>query len=225
MSSNFINNFIGFLLKKIRIIILCAVIGAVMALLVCFFGITPKYRATSTAAITISDEYVEDATSTYVKTQAELADAIIRYFDEEYIYYGIYINQPQGLSKVYPLEEIREMFSVSNEEGTFIIQTTAIADSPSDAAIMCNYYTTYALENTLSLIGLGYYETVKAATEPTSKYSPSYLKGAFIGAFFAVALFCSITLLLMSFGNYIVTRRDIEEIFEEIPVLSEVASI
>ena len=225
MSSNFINNFIGFLLKKIRIIVLCAAIGAAMALLVCIFGITPKYRATATAAITISDEYVEDATSTYVKTQSDLANAIVNYFNEEYIYYGIYVNQPSGLSKVYPLDEIREMFSVSNEEGTFIIQTTAIADTPTDAEILCNYYTTYTLENTLNLIGLGYYETVKAATAPSSKYSPSYLKGAFIGAFFAVALFCSITLLLMSFGNYIVTRRDLEEIFQEIPVLSEVASI
>lgn len=226
MNSNLMNNYLNFLLQKIRIVIACAVIGALIALLICAFAITPKYCATSTVAISISEEYVEDATFTYVKTQAELADALIHYFDEEYIYNGIAANQPLNkLSRKYYLDEIREMFTVSNEEGTFILKTTAVADTPSDAAVLCNLYTSYTLENTLNLIGLGYYETVEAATEPTSRYSPNYFNGMFVGAFLAVALFCVITFIIISFGNYIVTKRDIEEIFSDIPVISEVATI
>ena len=226
MDSSFVNNFLSFMLQKIRVVIACAVIGALIALLICAFGIQPKYRATSTVAISISEEYVEDASFTYVKTQAELADALINYFDEEYIYYGIAVNQPtEQLSRKYYLDEIREMFTVSNEEGTFILKTTALADTPNDAAVLCNFYTSYTLENTLNLIGLGYYETVEAATAPSGKYSPSYFKGMFVGAFLGAAAFCLIIIALMSFGNYIVTKHDIEDIFEDIPVLSEIASI
>jgi capsular polysaccharide biosynthesis protein len=225
MNSNLISNFLSFLLKKIRIVIVCAAIGAIMGLLVCAVAITPKYRASDTTAISISEEYVEDATFTYVKTQAELADALVHYFDEEYIYMDIYRNQPNTLSRRYALEEIREMFTVSNEEGTFIIQTSAVADSPKDAAILCNFYTQYTLTNTLNLIGLGYFEVVEAATEPSGSYYPSYFKGAFLGAFLAVALFCFITLAIMAFANYIITKRDLEEMFGDIPVLAEVIRI
>ncbi len=225
MNSNLINEIFNFILEKIKILITFVVIGIVISLVYCSLFIPPKYKATATAVISLNENYVENATQSLISTQSQLTSALIGYFDEDYIFDLLYKNQPEGLSKKYSKSELKGMFTTTSFEDTFVLKTTAVAYNAKDASLLCNAYVTQALNHTMKLIDVGYWDMVESAKTPASSFYPNKLKVAFIGAAVGGALFCLIAFLVIIFNDRILSKRDLEEIFPEVPVLSEVAKI
>ncbi len=225
MNSNFSNNFLMTLVQNIRFLIICVLIGGIISVFACKVFVKPKYRATATTVISLSDEYVENATQSLVTTQAQLTSALVNYFDEDYIFKNLAENLPEGLSKTYTQSELEQMFTTTNSKDTFVLKTTAIAYNAKDAAILCNAYVTQTLDYTLKLIDIGYWEMVESATTPGGRFYPSYFRAGLIGAVLGGVLFCAVLFLIIFFNNRVVSRKDLEEKFPEIPVLSEVAQI
>ncbi len=223
MNKNFLNNFIDLVIRNLKILILCVFVGAILGVFVSKIFIAPKYRATASVAISLSDEYVENATQSLVSTQAELTNALVNYFDEEYLIEMLAENLPEGLSRNYSQKELSETFITTNEMETFILNVQAVAPNASDAAILCNAFTKMSLEHTLNLIGVGFYEPVEAAIPPKSHFYPNYASSILFGGVIGALIFCAVAFLVMIFNNRVMTKNDLTEQFPNIPVLSEVA--
>lgn len=225
MKNTLLENLLFFTIQKIRTFVVLVFCAVVLSVIFCAAFVPPKYRATATAVISLSDTYIENATQTIVETQAELTDALVNYLDEDFIFKKLSENLPAGLKKQYTAGELKGMLKASNVKEAFVLKTTANALDPNDAALLCNAFLTQGLDFTLQLIDIGYWEIVEAATVPKSSYYPSYLKAVLYGIIIGIVVFGAFALLYVSFNNKIVSKKELEQTFPDIPVLSEVAQI
>lgn len=225
MKSTLLENLLFFTIQKLRVLAVFIVCAVVLSVVFCAAFIPPKYRASATAVISLSDKYIENATQTIVQTQAELTDALVNYLDEDFIFQNLSENLPAGLKRQYTVSELKGMLKATNIEDAFVLKITASAPDPNDASLLCNAFLEQGLDFTLQLIDIGYWEMVEGAKIPKSSYYPSYVKAILYGMIIGVVAFCALALVYVSFNNRVTSKKELEETFPDIPVLSEVAQI
>ncbi len=223
MKKNFLENLLFFIIQRIRVLIIFVVCSVILSVFYCTVFVTPRYRATATAVISLSEEYVQNVSQSLVQTQSELTRALVGYMDENYIFKNLSENLPAGLSRTYTQTQLQGMLSATNVKEAFVLKVTASAPTPNDAALLCNAYITQGLDNTLKIIDVGYWEMVESAKPPKSKYYPSEFKAVFYGIIIGTLAFCAVAFVYLFFNNRVNSKKELEEAFPEIPVLAEVA--
>ena len=162
-------------------IILCFVLGAVIAFGYSFFLITPMYKATAKMYINSSTKSVVDMADLQISsnlrsdykeliTSRELLETVIRSLRLEY--------EPSDLNK---------MIAVGNPTDTRIITVTVTSASPQEAADVANELVNKSKVYLPEIMKSEEPVVYESALVPVKKSSPSYsrntLLGGLIGAF------------------------------------------
>lgn len=181
------------LLDKWVVIVLCTVLGGVLALAYTLFFVTPKYESTAKIYVLSSSDSVVNLSDLQLGTY--LAS------DYKEVFSTREVNEQAiaelGLSYTY--EQMLGIVKITNPTGTRILEITANTDSPKLSA---------DIANTLSNVGSDYIAAVmltdrptvlSVAVPPAAPSSPSKAKNTLIGAIagcMAVVAWITVALLL-----------------------------
>lgn len=183
-------------------IILCFVLGAVLAFGYSFFLITPLYKSTAKMYINSSTKSVVDMADLQISsnlrsdykeliTSRELLETVIRSLRLEYT--------PSDLGK---------MITVGNPSDTRIITVTVTSPSPQEAADVANELVNKSKVYLPEIMKSEEPVVYESALVPVSKSSPSYSKNTLLGGLIGAFLFCAYLIVKHLMNDTIVTPDD-----------------
>ena len=183
-------------------IILCFVLGAVIAFGYSFFLITPMYKATAKMYINSSTKSVVDMADLQISsnlrsdykeliTSRELLETVIRSLRLEY--------EPSDLNK---------MIAVGNPTDTRIITVTVTSASPTEAADVANELVNKSKVYLPEIMKSEEPVVYESALVPVKKSSPSYSKNTILGGLIGAFLYCAYLILKHLMNDTIVTPDD-----------------
>lgn len=183
-------------------IILCFVLGAVLAFGYSFFLITPLYKATAKMYINSSTKSVVDMADLQISsnlrsdykeliTSRELLETVITSLRLEY--------EPSDLIK---------MITVGNPTDTRIITVTVTSASPQEAADVANELVNKSKVYLPEIMKSEEPVVYESALVPVRKSSPSYSRNTLLGGLIGAFLFCAYLIVKHLMNDTIVTPDD-----------------
>lgn len=183
-------------------IILCFVLGAVIAFGYSFFLITPMYKATAKMYINSSTKSVVDMADLQISsnlrsdykeliTSRELLETVIRSLRLEY--------EPSDLNK---------MIAVGNPTDTRIITVTVTSASPQEAADVANELVNKSKVYLPEIMKSEEPVVYESALVPVKKSSPSYSRNTLLGGLIGAFLYCAYLIVKYLMNDTIVTPDD-----------------
>lgn len=188
--------------KKISILLLCTVIGAVVTGMYTKLFVTPQYQSSamiyiygSTASfnsskLTLSSELTEDYT-TLAKSR-EVMEGVI---------------DKMGFDCT--TQELASAISVSHDENSSILMMTATNSDPKVAADIANSVADETAERISEVMNIDKPSTVEDAVVSSSPVSPNLLKNVLIGAFAGLVIAAGVIILSFLKDDTIKTSDDV----------------
>lgn len=188
--------------KKISILLLCTVIGAVVTGMYTKLFVTPQYQSSamiyiygSTASfnsskLTLSSELTEDYT-TLAKSR-EVMEGVI---------------DKMGFDCT--TQELASAISVSHDENSSILMMTATNSDPKVAADIANSVADETAERISEVMNIDKPSTVEDAVVSSSPVSPNLLKNVLIGAFAGLVIAAGGVILSFLKDDTIKTADDV----------------
>ena len=183
-------------------IILCMLLGAVLAFSYSRFLITPLYKATSKMYINTSSKTVVDISDLQISNQLrgdykalmtsrELMDAVIKDLDLDYT-----------------TKQLNQMISIDNPTDTRIITVTVTSPKPVEAADIANDLANRAKDFLPEIMKSEDPIVYESALVPDRKASPSNSRNTIIGALIGAVLSCGLLIVRYLMNDTIVTPDD-----------------
>lgn len=188
--------------KKISILLLCTVIGAVVTGVYTKLFVTPQYQSSamiyiygSTASfnsskLTLSSELTEDYT-TLAKSR-EVMEGVI---------------DKMGFDCT--TQELASAISVSHDENSSILMMTATNSDPKVAADIANSVADETAERISEVMNIDKPSTVEDAVVSSSPVSPNLLKNMLVGAFAGLIIAAGVIILSFLKDDTIKTADDV----------------
>lgn len=185
-------------------LILCSALACTMiAVILTVFYITPKYEATSTiyvlsrrdSAINMSDLQIGTAlTNDYIKVFSmwEVHEEVI-----------------SNLNLPYTYTEISDMLSVTNDNGTRMLDITFTSPSAEEAAAVANEYAKVGSQYIMDTMAIEKPNIMSVALVPANPVSPSIAKNILIGFLVGFVLSCGFVTVQMLLDDKYKTAEDI----------------
>ncbi len=197
------------LLRKWWLIIICAVIGAALALGGTVLFITPKYESQAMLYI------LNKTTSVTSLADIQIGSALTADFEviatSKPVIDGAIETLKKEEGKTFTRKEITDMLSVTNKDDTRILVITATSENPQDACIVANA----VAENTATKMGEIMKSdpptTVENAEVTEKPVSPSLKKNTAIGFLLGAILVCAILVIRFLLNDNIKTEDDVEK--------------
>lgn len=198
-------------LTKAWLVMLCAVLGAVLALLVTIFAITPKYQSSTmfyvnNNAISVGDVSLSSITSSDITASKNLVNSYIvilksRESLNEVIDYA-------GVDRTY--SELKEMVTAESVDATEIFEVIVTSPDPQEAEKIASAIAYILPKRISSIIEGTSAKIVDSAVVAAKPSSPSYTKNTIIGLALGFVLMVLILALREIFDISIRTEEDIE---------------
>lgn len=204
--------------KKAWLIALAAIAGAVIAMVVTLFFITPTYE--STAMMYVNNSGDTSDTNKINSSDLSAAQSLVDT-------YAVILNSRVTLEQViaqanlpYDYEELGNMIEAAAVDGTEIFSITVTSTDPEEAAMIANTIVD-VLPNRISEIVTGSdVRTVSAAVVPTEKSSPSNTKNTLIGFALGFILACAVIIVRDIMDTQIHAEDYLLTEYPDIPLLS-----
>ena len=193
------------LMNKLWIIILCGVVGAVVAFSGTKLLITPQYTASS--MIYILSETTSITSLADIQLGASLA--------EDFIVIGksrpVIERVIRQLDLETNYEELASTISIVNKTDTHILTISVTNPDPELAADISNTLAENIKEQIADIMGTEEPNTVEEAVVPTKPSSPSTMKNALIGGALGVLLVSAVIILLHLLDDTIKNEEDVKK--------------
>lgn len=193
------------LMNKLWIIILCGVVGAVVAFSGTKLLITPQYTASS--MIYILSETTSITSLADIQLGASLA--------EDFIVIGksrpVIERVIRQLDLETNYEELVSTISIVNETDTHILTVSVTNPDPELAADISNTLAENIKEQIADIMGTEEPNTVEEAVVPTKPSSPSTMKNTLIGGALGVLLVSAVIILLHLLDDTIKNEEDVKK--------------
>ena len=180
------------LLKKWWLIVICALIGAGLALGSTILLITPKYQSSAMLYI------LNKTTSVTSLADIQIGSALTADFEV------IATSKPV-------IDGAIEMLSITNKEDTRILVITATSENPQDASIVANAVAKNTATKMGEIMKSDPPTTVENAETPQDPISPSLKKNTILGFLAGAVLVCAILVIQFLLNDNIKTEDDIEK--------------
>lgn len=200
--------------KRVWIIILCFIIGAVGSGVVTKFLITPMYQSTSMIYILgnatnisgISLQLTQQLTVdfTILATSRPVVNQAIAEMDSDYTY-----------------DELVEMVAIENPSESSILKITATSADPQEAADIANALADATADSVANVMDMDKPTTVEEAIVSKKPASPSLIKNVAIGGILGVLLACAVITVRFIMDDTIKTEEDVRKYLD----LNTLASI
>lgn len=199
--------------SKAKIIICALVLGAVIAGGYTYFGITPKYTATSKLyMVSASSDSVVNLTDLNLGTSLSEDYEIlmkIRPIAEDVI---------DELDLDYTYEELLDMVTVSPIDSTRILSISVESTDPKEAKDIANLMADKAVTYLPKLMETSAPNIAETAILPQEKSSPNLTKNTLIGALVGMILAMGVYTVLFLMDDALNSPEDVEKAFGIMPL-------
>ena len=196
-------------------ILLCLVLGALVALGITRFLITPMYEATSSIYIvSASNNSVVDLTDLQIGAQltADYQELMLSRPLLEDVIENLDLKDAHNEEPM-SVKELREMIEIANASDTRILKLTVTSPDPQESADIANELVNQACIYLPQIMETDEPNLVEAAIPPTEKSSPSYAKNTLIGGFLAACLCCGVLIARYLLNDTFMTPDDVAKVF------------
>lgn len=196
-------------------ILICLVLGALIALGITKFLITPMYEATSSIYIvSASNNSVVDLTDLQIGAQltADYQELMLSRPLLEDVIENLDLKDADG-EKAMTVKELRDMIEVTNASDTRILKLTVTSPNPQESADIANELVNQACIYLPQIMETDEPNLVEEAIAPTEKSSPSYTKNTLIGGLLAACFCCGFLIIRYLLNDTFMTPDDIAKAF------------
>lgn len=191
--------------RKLWLIILCLLAGAVIAGGYTKLLITPQYSATSTIYVLTKTTSVTSIADVQLGTQltADFGEiAKTRPVVEQVI-------DDVGLDVSY--ENLVNRLEVTNPAETHLLKLTATDPDPAKAEKIANAYAQVMAEQVAQIMNTDKPNIAEKAVEPKRPSSPNFLKNVAMGALIGMILACAVILMQYLMNDTLQTEEDVQK--------------
>ena len=211
-----ISALIKLLKKNIKMIVICTVLGALIAFLVTHFFMTKKYASTATIYLkpNVTDQGIVDSTA--LNSNSKMVNNYISLMQGETI-----LSKVAEEVNIEDVEEVKKSLSVTNETETEIINVKATTDDPKKSqAIVSKTVNIFfkEMQEKLDIKNMTISDQPKVNDIPVS---PSKKLNTAIGAVAGLLLSCGYVFLQYLFDKRLKNKAEAES-FLGVPVLGEI---
>lgn len=218
---------IKLLLKRLWIIVLCAVLAGGIALSYAVFLVTPTYESTAKLYVNNSSFSFGGASVSISSGELSAAKSLL----ETYI---VILKTRTTLEKViedaeldYTYEELRSRVSASSVNNTEIFQITVEGPDPEENKLIIDTIVAVLPDIIASIIDGSSVRLVEQGVKATERSSPSYTKYTLIGAVIGTIISCGIIIVADLFDSSVRNEDYLKQkynipIFAVIPDASDV---
>lgn len=192
-----------YMLRRVKYLIVSAIIGVLVMGIYAFIIATPMYESTSQLYVVNSKDSALDLSDLQIGTYLTS--------DYELVFKTWEVNQQvkNNLGLNYTIDELREMVSISNPSDTRALFITVTSDDPTEATVMANEYAEVAKQYIFDTMLSEMPTTLSVALEPEKPVSPRRLFLTFMGALLCTLLCASILTVIYLLDDKIKTPEDL----------------
>lgn len=194
-----------FILKKIKYVILAAIIGALLAAGYVFCIATPMYEATAQIYVVNSKDTALDLSDLQIGT----------YLTSDYslVFNTWEVNQQvkDALNLPYSINTLRNMVTITNPSDTRALFITVRSTDPLEAAEMANAYSDVGKQYIYDTLLSEMPSTLSVALAPEKSVSPNPPKAFALCMLFCMMLCIAILTIIYLLNDKITTPADLEK--------------
>lgn len=208
-------------LKKLWIIIICGIVGGLIAFLYTLFAITPLYQASVSVYVNNvrGDQYIESVSSANLSTSQMLVNTYVNIISSNTV-----LNRVIEEAKLpYTVNQIREMLSSSQVNETEIFHIYITHPNPEEAAYIANSIAVVAPTEIEKFVSGSSCKIIDNAIIPTVPISPNVSKNVALGGIIGIIIVVGVLTLQYLFDTRIKNEEDLNKIFN-IPILGQIPS-
>ena len=195
----------GVIWKKIWIVAIGFIVGAILTFVVTKFFITPQYKATSSIYI------FSKSTSITSLTDIQIGSNLTADFRYIAVQRDVIESVIDELSLDTTFEQLSSSISVTNPSSTHILEISAVNPSPVVAANIANSLSDRVRDSIADIMSTDRPSVIQRAVVPTKKYSPSTTKNTMIGALVGAILMIGIITVQFLTDDTIKTDEDVRK--------------
>lgn len=198
---------------KFKFIVLFAILGALIAGLITYFLIIPKYKATSKL-------YVVSASNDSVVnlTDLQIGSNLTQDYKELILGRPMLESCIKDLNLNYTVGELKDMITVSNPSNTRIIEITATTIKPELSRDIANKMASLATSWLPEVMESNKPHVAENAIAPSTPSSPSMIKNCVIGAAGLGFLYFAICVIKNLLDDTVKTAGEMEKYFGFVPL-------
>jgi capsular polysaccharide biosynthesis protein len=206
-------------LRKWKTIVVCVLLGAVVALCVSFFFITPTYQTSIT--IYVNNNRVAEDQEHFASSDLSASIYLVKAYMILVTNDTVLSRAATELNEEYSVEQLREAISTAQYEDTVMFTLSVTHTDPKEATRIANVMGKVIPEVAPTLIEASSAKALSTAKVPTSPFSPDYQKNALLGGVIGLALALVYITIMHLRDTRIKDENDLTEMFQ-IPILGRI---
>lgn len=195
----------GVLWRKAKIIVLCFIVGAVIAGGVTHYAITPQYTGSSMIYI------LTKTTSVTSLADIQLGEALTTDFSMLVTSRPTLETVIEELGMDYTPEELTEMVTVENPSDTRFLRINVESPDPQEAADIANELATATADRVAEIMNTDRPTIVEKAIVPEKPSSPNLIKNTLLGALIGLVLSMGVIIVRYLLDDTIKTEDDVRK--------------
>ncbi len=193
------------LLANWKLIISLALIFAVAAGVYTVYYVTPMYQATATIYV------LSRRDSAINMSDLQLGTALTQDYIKVFKMWEVHEEVISNLNLPYSYGQMRGMLSVSNDNGTRMIDIKITSANPEEAALIANEYAKVASQYIADTMSTEKPNIMSVALVPANPVSPNKTRNVMMGFILGFALAAGIVVLRMLLNDTYKTADDIRK--------------
>lgn len=206
-------------LRKWKLIVVCVILAAVVALGLTMSLVTPMYRAGIKVYVN-NRSVVEDKETT---SSGDLSASI--YLVKGYMIVAesdsVLEKVAEALGGEYTVAQLKSAITTEEIEDTVMFYLHVTLPDPEEAARIANVFAEVAPKEISGIIDGTSAKVVDTARVPTGRYSPSYSRNAILGAVGGLLLAIVYVTIMYLRDTHIKDENDLTDMFD-IPILGRI---
>lgn len=206
-------------LRRWRLIVLCGLAAAVVALVYTANFITPLYRASVTVYVNSvkANQQVDYISASNLATSQQLVNTYVNIIRSDTVLEKVVENAGLG----YTAADIRGMMTAAQVDETELFTVFISHPDPEMAARIANAVANVAPGEIEEFVEGSSTKIIDYAKVPTSRYTPSYRKNTLLGGIVGVFLALLYVTLLYLLDVRIKSEEDLTQLFD-LPMLGQI---
>jgi len=211
---------IGVLWRRAWLIAAAAIVGAVVALLITYFLVEPKYEASTLM-------YVNNSDINLGATSFKISNADLTAAQNLVDTYVVILKSRTVLNEVievgeleYSYEELKEMITAASVNSTEVFEIVVTTNSPTESEHIANTIAEVLPDKISDIVAGADVRIVDYAVVPAHRSSPSYTRNVAIGFLLGFVLCAAIIVIAYMMDENIYSEDYLTQNYGDIPLLS-----
>lgn len=214
---------INLLIKRIWLLVIMALLGAVISYMYTDFFVIPRYKTQGSLYVnceTESNEVEDSASAGKLNSNYRLAQTYVEILKGRTFLEGVSAD----LNEKYSGNEIKGMLEITPLNETEILQISVTGTNSDDITVILNSILERSRDELIRIVKAGSVTVVDYASDPGAPISPNLTQNIIIGAILGIILSGAAIVALGIFDTHIKTADQIKNVYDE-PLLGEIPSL